>query len=549
MKDFQTLKILDLFKHLFLKLGIDYPSLRKILQVKLTLDGRRVPTVFNQYKKKTSEKLDTGNSFIKSLWIYALMGLFLVPFILMKNNEFFQMTIAFSVIIFIIMTSMISDFSSVLLDIRDKNILHTKPIDKATLSAARSIHICIYLFFLTAAVTGIPLIIALFNQGLEFFLLFLADILLADTLIVVLTALVYFMILKFFDGEKLKDIINYVQIALSIVVIAGYQLAARSFELVDLHFEMTVKWWQMFIPSIWFGSTFDLLLNHHYDSRIVIFSLLSIIIPASAIMGYIKLIPSFERNLQKLAYSAGARKASGNWLQDKLALISCRNREERSFFRFAGIMFKNERDFKLKVYPSLGFSFILPFILIFNQSRMNSLDHISSGKMYLTLYFSVLMLPTIVLMMRYSGKAKGAWIFKSFPIQDIQLLFKGTLKAAMVKLFLPIYLPLSIIYIYIFGIRIFPDLLVILISACLFIVICFKVLKSPVPFSEPFEAVQQNESWMIIPLLLVLGVFAGIHMISIRIPFGVYGYSVFLLIANWLTWKNTFKKAAENISS
>lgn len=40
---------------------------------------------------------------------------------------------------------------------------------------------------------------------------------------IVITALIYLFILRFFNGEKVKDIINFVQIALTIVMTIGYQ--------------------------------------------------------------------------------------------------------------------------------------------------------------------------------------------------------------------------------------------------------------------------------------------------------------------------------------
>ena len=51
MKDNKILKFLDLFKLVFQKMGIDYPVMRKILQVKLLLDGRRTSTVLNNSNK------------------------------------------------------------------------------------------------------------------------------------------------------------------------------------------------------------------------------------------------------------------------------------------------------------------------------------------------------------------------------------------------------------------------------------------------------------------------------------------------------------------
>ena len=123
---------------------------------------------------------------------------------------------------------MISDFSSVLLDIRDSNILYPKPIDRKTISAAKLIHIIIYLSLLTVALVGPSLIAGLIKNGILFFLVGLMNVILIDMLIVALTALVYLLILKFFDGEKLKDIINYVQIGLSFAIMIRILVACSS---------------------------------------------------------------------------------------------------------------------------------------------------------------------------------------------------------------------------------------------------------------------------------------------------------------------------------
>jgi len=42
MTDFKTLRLLDKFRWLFIKMGIDYGMMRKILHIKLTMDERKV---------------------------------------------------------------------------------------------------------------------------------------------------------------------------------------------------------------------------------------------------------------------------------------------------------------------------------------------------------------------------------------------------------------------------------------------------------------------------------------------------------------------------
>ncbi|MEG9297525.1 hypothetical protein V6B33_13740 [Mangrovibacillus sp. Mu-81] len=540
MKGFRTLLFLDWFRVIFVKMGFDYPALRRILQVKFMMDQRRVPTVFQQQGKKVKESKDE-NRFIKSLWIYALFGLFIIPFVLMGENYIFQMSIAFAVIMFIIMTSMISDFSVVILDIRDNTILFTKPVEKKTISLAKTIHVCVYLFFLTGAMTVIPLIVALINQGVGFFLLFLAGIILTDILIIVFTALLYYLILKYFDGERLKDIINYVQIGLSIGLAIGYQVVARSFEFVDLQVTFTAEWWQIFFPPMWFGSLFEWGLNGGGSPLIILFSLMAVLFPFAALGVYIKILPSFERNLQKLNTHGGKKSRKSNVIGKSLMKLMCYSREERAFYQFAHYMMKNEREFKLKVYPGLGFAIILPFIFIFNHMTLTSFEGLSSSMVYLSIYASLIVIPTVVMQLGYSGKYKGSWIYKVAPVEEQAPIHKGTLKAFLAKLFIPLYLVMAVCFIFIFGMKVLPGLIIVLISAFIYTVVCYKLLSDGLPFSESFDGVKQSDGWKVLPFYIIIGAFLGVHVLSLKFDYGVYVYLVLLLIVNFTVWKCSFK--------
>lgn len=543
MEDFRTLKVVDRFKGLFEKMGVNYPIMRKILQAKLTMDQRRVPTIFNQSaKKKKGKKTKDGNGFIKSLWIYALIGLFTIPFVVFGTNYIFQMSIVFGILMFMVMTSMISDFSSVLLDVRDKNILQTKPIDRKTVSVAKFVHIIIYLLFLTASIATIPMIVGLFTHGIVFFMIGIIELILIDLLIVVITALLYIFILKFFDGEKLKDMINYVQIGLSLGLMIGYQVLVRSFEILDFDYVLHPHWWHVFIIPMWYAAPYEWLINGQTTSFFITFTILALVVPLIAFLIYLRLIPAFEKNLEKLSSISKIKvKKRSKWKEWLLSLI-CPKKDERSFFRFTSLMMRQERDFKLKVYPSLGFSFVIPFIFIFSAMVDKNYQQLSSGNSFLSIYWSMIVIPTIVMMLRYSGKYKGAWIYKTLPIKDYSTLFKGTLKAFIVKLYLPVYLLLSIVFIFIFGVRILPDLIIVLIDSFMYTMICFIVLKKAVPFSEAFETVGQSEGWKIFLLFIPIAALAGIHFLSMSIPYGLYINIVITFIVNILVWKLSLKK-------
>ncbi|MEC0209829.1 hypothetical protein P4H70_12895 [Paenibacillus ehimensis] len=538
MREFVSLKVLDRFQALFERLGVDYPMMRKILQIKLTIDGRRMPTIFNQSGKRSGA--GDQNIFAKSLGLYALMGLVTVPFVVMGDNYMFQMSFVFGLLMFLVMTSLISDFSTVLLDIRDRNIIASKPVNRRTVGMAKTLHILIYLFFLTGALCAAPMIAAFAKHGVLFFLLFVVEIVLTDVLIVVLTAFLYMLILKFFDGEKLKDMINNVQIMLSIAITVGYQFIGRSFDLMQLQVVFEPRWWQAFIPPLWFGATYEWLLRGQAAPHFIVFSLLAFVTPIVSILLYTRLVPFFERSLQKLANdSAKKSREHSRWL-DVVSRFVCSGREERTFFRFGSLMMGNEREFKLKVYPSLGFSIVFPFIFFFNVLRNQSFGEIAASKWYLNIYFCALLIPTVIMMLRYSGKHKGSWLYKTMPLPSPAPIFRGTIKAFLVRLFMPVYLLESVIFIALFGTRIVPDLIVVALSVLLYAVLCFLVFRKALPFSESFESVKQNDSLIIIPLLLLLALFAGVHLASTLVTGGVYAYMALLVVLNVVLWRKGF---------
>lgn len=236
------------------------------------------------------------------------MGLMLIPFLAFGTQFLFQMSIAYSMILFVIMTSMISDFSSVLLDLRDRNILGTKPISARTINAAKIVHIVIYLSYLTIAFMAIPLIVSLFTQGVLFFAITVVELVLSNILIVVLTAILYIAVLRFFDGEKLKDMINYVQIGLTLAMMVGYQFVVRSFEFANLKIVVELDWWSVFLIPMWFAAPYELFLNGTINFFTVTMSMLAVAMPLFSLWLYIQLIPAFERNLQKLLATSKSKR-------------------------------------------------------------------------------------------------------------------------------------------------------------------------------------------------------------------------------------------------
>ena len=407
---------------------------------------------------------------------------------------------------------------------------------------AKIIHIFMYIFMTTMALGGPALIASLIKNGFLFFLLFLGEMILMALFAIVATALMYLLVLRFFDGEKLKDIINYVQIGLVIALTVGFQIVARAFQFVDFNnIEFNHTWWKYLVPSIWFAGPFELFINDNREIHIIVYSLLALLIPIISMIIYIKLIPSFESNLQKLNSSGGIKKRSAR-LTNMISKVICRTREERIFYGFATNMMMNERTFKLKVYPQLGFGFIFPFIMILSMSQGLGNGHIFSANSYFSIYFVGIMIPTLLLYLQYSGNYKGAWIFDTIPIKDRAPIYKGTIKATFVNLITPVFLLIGIVFLFIYKGTIIVNLIITYLILMLYTRISFMFVERNLPFSKAFEVSESGGNFIYMMIsILIIGALGGIHFMASRISYGPYVYIPILIIANLIFWNIGFK--------
>ncbi|PSR30758.1 MAG: hypothetical protein C7B43_04620 [Sulfobacillus benefaciens] len=541
MRNFYSLKILDRFQNAFEARGYDYTVLRNILQVHLTMDSRRVPAILTRSRKqlKRDSSNPHANTFISSLWFYVLLGAVVIPVVAMTHHLIFFMSSAMAILMFLVMLSMISDFSSVLLDIRDRTILASKPISPKTISMARTLRIGIYLALITLAVALPALLTALIRHGLVFFMVLAVALILMDLFIMALTALLYFLILRYFDGERLKDFINYVQIGLSLMMTIGYQLLGRSFQLLNAHIVFHPAWWEIIIPPLWFGSAFQVLFASSNNPEVMVLAAMALAVPLMVYRLYLHFMPAFERHLEKLSATA---KQSGNLSQawsKWYSTLFCRNPRERQAFIFGAAMMTREREFKLKVYPALTLSIFLPLIMMLNASP-KPFQGLSASPWYLSIYFIDMMIPSAVMMMRYSQYYKAAWIYQTTPLSSPALLFRGILKALLARLVLPVYVIESVIFIAIFGPGIGMNLIVAYASTWLFAVITVLITLKDLPFSAPYQAAQQKQTYVIFLFMALTAVFAGIQYAVSQMPLGLYWYLAILLVVTLGVWRKVF---------
>ncbi len=555
MKEFGLLKLLDKFSGVFKRSGLDYGAFRLILQLKLIMDSRRIPTVFTNNNNKVKEG---RNNFRSSLFIYAFMGLFAALIILTPLPLFYKMNFSIGMILFFLLSTMISDFSSVLLDVKEKNILQPRPIDPKTLNAAKIIHIIYYLSFITAALAGPTLTIGTIMYGVMFLPIFVVELILICAFVVFFTSILYTLILKFFDGEKLKDMINYFQIILSVALLISYQLIGRIFDISKLVVTSTPAWWHYIMPTAWFAAPFSLFLEHESSIYNISLSIAAIAVPIASLILYIKaVVPHFEKNLQKLNDKGTGKEYSNNRavaIKEKIAGLLCSAGHERLFYKFTHDITGNERKLKLRLYPTLAFSAVMPFIFMFNvmgrgKTIAEVLHNLSNGKYYFGLYLSVIMFGSSILSLSTSENYKGAWIYRTLPIENPSPIFKGAFKGFLLKFIFPIFLFTSLIFIFLCGFKILPDIFLIFFNLMILVLFIFRFSKKELPFYKDFQYTQDGNTIAIVMLsFLIAGLLGGVHFLLTLVPFGVtINIAVSILIVI-LLWRSSFKISWKNVS-
>ncbi|AFM42281.1 hypothetical protein Desaci_3387 [Desulfosporosinus acidiphilus SJ4] len=552
MKDFLILKILDFFSFFYRLGGIDYGSMRRILQIKLLTDQRRVPAVLVNTKK------ESGNNYHSALIIYGLMGIVFIFLLIPPFPLFFKMNLVFCMLIFMITMTMVSEFSSLLLDTQDRQILLSKPLKPQTINAAKITHILINLWTITYVMAGPSLIAGLLMFGFPFFAIYFFILLLISGLVLFLTVLLYFLMLMLFDGDKLKDLINYFQIVLTFAMSIGYQFSSRIFHLMGYKFVLRFEWWMYLLPSAWFAAPFSLLLEKGVEvqSYLVYLSLTGLIVPILLLVIYFKIvIKYFEKNLGKLnkvAVKKGKGLERRALIFNKIIRLIVPNRLEYIFCRFSQKMIASERSIRLRLYPSLALSIFMPLIMLGNFIYSgNGADNqaptdISQGSYYLIIYITVFMLSFTPLAINSSEYYKGAWIYKVLPIEFPGVIIKGALKGLILKYFVPVYLIMSLIFAVPYGVRLIPQLVLILSNMLLLIILLFKLSPKELPFAKKFQT-GESRVGLVFGSIALCGIFAALQYALSAEGLWWFLYLITAMIVSVYLWRTSGRISWEDV--
>jgi hypothetical protein len=504
------IRLVSPFRGLLERYGIDYPIMLQILRLKLTLDDRRGPTIPTQKRKKTS-------SARVNLFTQAFMGVFIGMMMFLPLDLFYKAAVVAAMDLFFMSLYMISDYSGVLLDVRDREVILTRPVDSRTLNAAKMIHVTYYMLSMFFALNGIAIITGVVTYGPMMILPFLIMTVLLSLFVIFLTTIIYSILLERFDGERLRDIINVFQIAMSVVTVVAYQLMARVFEFVDLQLTITIRWWTYLLPPAWYAGLFEVIINHRFTPTYLVLTALAVFVPIVLGIWLIRnILPKFESYLVKLQNDSGMIQRRQRPIKEKIMSWMSKDHTELAFMQFADANLSRDRRLKLSIYPNQALAVIMPLIMLFSMLRTEgglseALISLKGSMYYLTLYLTASLIVTNFEFIQYSEKPEAAFIYDSFPIENKNMILSAAEKAFYLKYGLPTMVVLGAIFLYLTGWTALPGILLITVTVSTLLKLKLLFGRMFMPFSVAFASHSNRNVAMVFGFMAISGAFAAVH--------------------------------------
>jgi len=548
-------------------LGVSIPQLRSILTYKLIMDDRRPKTIQQARIKKNSEKKDSQNNYLGSLIISLLFGFIFLYSFSIGSDGLTKYTFYFSMFLIYLSLNLITDFTSVLIDVRDNYILLPKPVNDITVLISRLLHIFIHLCKTILPISLPGFFYIAFLRSWPEALLFFPLIILTTLFCIFIINSVYILILKLTTPERFKNIISYVQIGFAILVYAAYNLLPRlmrSKEMQDFHIDFKPFW--LLVPSYWFASA-ENQVSAEYSANpwFWLSAILALIIPVLSIYWVIKyLAPSFNQKLSLISGSEGERPKMGktapnlikaSWEERISGLLTNKNLE-RAGFLFTWKMMARSRDFKVRVYPMIGYVVVIIIMTLFTKGGFTLEDFREpfspkAFQIIVSFYISGMLILGALRQIAYSEKYKAAWIFYSTPFKVPGQWLSGSMKALLIQFFTVYGLAFLIFAYFLCGTWIIPNIILGLINQLMVLYLILLIRDKELPFTKTLlESQKKGQVYRSILTTLLLLIPAGIHYFVFLLPFGQLAMgliSLGILTGLFIQLKNTSWEGMENI--
>jgi hypothetical protein len=473
----------------------------------------------------------SGNPFVGILVSY--MGVGLIFAWILTAAEAPPLTFAAIIFMLTMMTTLLAvlmDFHTAILSPDDAEVVGVRPVTPRTYFLARYFNFLFYVAAIGSALCLGPALVV----GLGGDPAFAAGILVAGVmsgfLCAALVVVFYALMIRFSDLERLKDLLVYVQVGMSLLLLATYHVAGRGIEVADSALE-TGPW--LAAPPIWFASLATVIGGDPTGPRLVIAgatlaaTLISIFVPVP--------IMSF-RYSEYLGSLRSRRGTAGPGSTRRRGLIS------RLFFpgaqgavlNLCRIQISRDRSLKMRALPMAVLSLVFLGWAWYRGELDNPfVEGGSSSFTYMVPLFILLAAVNFVFAMQTSEHHAAAWIFRAAPISSGADVVLAWHKVVLYRIAFPLLLIYTAVTAWVWKqpgeALLNAALYFLLVDAALSV--SMILLAKDFPFARPLTRGEGMK--FILPYMGVFLVFTGlvfIQMIACRVPAVLTGYIVALVL-------------------
>ena len=554
------LNMVMLFSGLWRSMGADVVQLRAILQARLLMDDRR-PIGIGRQQKKARKHYG-----VRSVIMYCVFGFFYMFPLLYVHDRILSLTMYFSLFLTIMTMMLLTDFSSVLFDSRDKYILFPRPVNDRTLVLARLLHVFVYLLRIVLPMSLAGWITLGIIDGWKSALLFPLPLLLMVSMALFFVNGIYLLVLKVVKPEKFKDIISYFQVVASVIFFACVYLLPRFFDSEHTeNLKMADYPWARYTPSYWLALCWSWIGYPVELAGTAMLSSLAVICPFVFMYILVRwLAPTFARRMAGIDTVETAedkrpgvkREAPGKFYK-KLAYSFNQSDDARAGFMIAWLQSSRSRSFRMRVFPTFAFIPVY-FVYILTQNHTSfthALLHLKDHHKHLILlYMSSFVMINALSYTTISDQYKAAWVYYATPLQIPGKVMLGAFKAIWIKYFLPFFIMIAAFVLWVWGAPAIIDIILALVNVTLFIACIARISQRHLPFSIMEQMKDRGSRFvrsvlmMLIPFLLGFGHYFSMNLLWLKLLFLVLSAIMLWLVADSYSntsWENMIRREAE----
>ncbi len=537
-----VLKFIDIFVKPFLNRDLNYAHIREILKLKLIIESRNVSISAKMNPKR--EKKQSKKSLLIMCLIYIGVGI-LIGLMQMMKNLFGANLFAYSMLMFMLFSVYISEFSSVLLDTTEKTFYGVLPIGRNEISVAKNIHIAYYVGIISGSMMLPSVVMGIIFHGVLYALFFLLAGVIVTIFCLRLAGAIYYALLKMFSGERLKDILSGFQVFVTITLVLSYQIIPRVIDFAELSRRgLSFSPIMFIVPSAWFSAIFGIVFDAKFDTRyFLLIAAGTAFLILLEILYRKKIVPEFEGELDKLTETSKENKSLSVFSRLMCKVFS-KDKQELAFMELVLIQVSRNRNIKLKLYPQLANALLLPVIILLSQLSRNNdigemINNVRMNTYFVALLYSVgLSSSAIYTLIGRAENKESKMFYQVLPIENLSKCIRAGVKVVLFRYLTPMFILLSIMFFAIYGGRIWIDVLISY-TAFLFITSLMIRLNAWVlPFST--ETVTNNSGFAIMLFFInmtVSGGFAAAHMLLLKtLTLKLVGFAV-MAVLNLILWK------------